>query len=77
MFPVLQENLRRRLREILEAYFRDNTQARILDENGNWNLLNPAPGESPFRIQEYLLSRAAAEYPEASRTGFTVRRSPP
>jgi polyphosphate kinase len=76
MFPVLQENLRRRLREILEAYFRDNTQARILDENGNWNLLSPASGESPFRIQEYLLSRAAAEYPETSRTGFTVRRSP-
>jgi polyphosphate kinase len=76
MFPVLQEDLRRRLREILEAYFRDNTQARILDENGDWTLLSPAPGESPFRIQEYLLSRAAAECPETSRTGFTVRRSP-
>jgi polyphosphate kinase len=76
MFPVLQEDLRRRLREILEAYFRDNTQARLLDKNGNWTLLSPAPEESPFRIQEYLLSRAAAEYPETSQTEFTVRRSP-
>ncbi|MDR1972644.1 MAG: polyphosphate kinase 1 [Treponema sp.] len=77
MFPVLSEPIRTRLRDSLEAYFRDNTQARLLDSGGNWTLQSPGPGESPFRVQEYLLSRAAAESPESARSEFTVRRSPP
>jgi polyphosphate kinase len=77
MFPVLQEDLREELRDILEAYFRDNCQARILESGGNWTLRAPAAGETPFRVQEYLLAQAAAEYPETARTEFVVRRSPP
>jgi polyphosphate kinase len=77
MFPVLQDDIRARLRETLEAYFRDNTQARLLGSSGDWTRLCPAPGEAPFRVQEYLLSQAAAEYPQTARTEFVVRRSPP
>lgn len=77
MFPVLQENIRARIRDTLEAYFRDNVQARLLESGGGWSRLCPAPGETPFRVQEYLLSRAAAEQPETARTEFVVRRSPP
>jgi polyphosphate kinase len=77
MFPVLQDDIRARLRDILEACFRDNTQARLLNPAGNWELQRPAPGEGPFRLQEYLLSGAKAESPEAARSEFVVRRPPP
>jgi polyphosphate kinase len=77
MFPVLQDDIRARLRNGLEAYFRDNTQARLLGPDGNWRLQSPAPGESPFRVQEYLLSISKAESPETARTEFLVRRPPP
>ncbi|MDR3147526.1 MAG: polyphosphate kinase 1 [Treponema sp.] len=77
MFPVLQDDIRQRLKHTLEAYFRDNTQAWSQERGGDWKRLGPAPGESPFRVQEYLLSRAAADSPETVRTEFTVRRSPP
>jgi polyphosphate kinase len=77
MFPVLQDDIRARLRDTLEAYFRDNTQARLLNSAGDWQLQSPAPGESPFRVQEYLLSGAKAESPEAARSEFVVRRPPP
>ncbi|MDR0622970.1 MAG: polyphosphate kinase 1 [Treponema sp.] len=77
MFPVLQDDIRARLKDTLEAYFRDNCQARLLGTAGDWTLLRPAFGEAPFRVQEYLLAQAAAEHPEAARTGFVVRRSQP
>jgi polyphosphate kinase len=77
MFPVLQDDIRERLKRSLESYFLDTTQAWVLDQTGEWKARRPAPGEGPFRIQEYLLSRAAAEYPESARTEFVVRRSPP
>jgi polyphosphate kinase len=79
MFPVLQEDIRTRLRDTLEAYFRDNTQAWQLGGDGLWSRLKPPPGEEPFGAQEYLLRRAAEaeEKPWASRREFIVRRSPP
>ncbi|MDR0399530.1 MAG: polyphosphate kinase 1 [Treponema sp.] len=76
MFPVLQDDISARLRDILDAYFRDNTQARILDSDGGWRFQRPGPGEEPFRVQEHLFSAAAAGYPEAVHTEFIVRRSP-
>jgi polyphosphate kinase len=77
MFPVLQDDIRARLKDTLEAYFRDNCQARVLESGGDWALRSPAAGEAPFRVQEYLLAQAAAEHPETVRTEFVVRRSPP
>jgi polyphosphate kinase len=79
MFPVLQEDIREELRDILEAYFRDNCQARVLGRDGIWTLRSPSPGEAPCRAQEYFLSRAreSAENPWATKQEFMVRRSPP
>jgi polyphosphate kinase len=76
MFPVLQDDIRARLREALAACFRDNTQARVLRPGGRWELQGPGPGESPFRLQEYLLAGSRAESPETSPTEFVVRRPP-
>jgi polyphosphate kinase len=89
MFPVLQEDCKRRVYEILDSYFKDNCQAWRLDADGVWSRLRAAPGEEPFRAQERFLAMAAkaaasgsALNPGASRSGFAgsefiVRRSPP
>jgi polyphosphate kinase len=81
MFPVLSEDLRRTIIEGLFSYFKDNTQAWLLDSSGAWARLEPDPGEKPFRIQAYFHSRAAKAH-ETETSGsangeFIVRRSPP
>ncbi|GHV49622.1 RNA degradosome polyphosphate kinase [Spirochaetia bacterium] len=70
MFPVQEESLRLELREILESYFRDNCQARLLDSSGNWKRLHPQNGEESFRVQARLLARAA----RSSAGGRTVKQ---
>jgi polyphosphate kinase len=80
MFPVLQEDCKRFVREILDSYFKDNCQAWLLNSGGAWSRLVPAPGEEPFRVQERLLAMAAksaAAGTAPARTEFIVRRSPP
>jgi polyphosphate kinase len=93
MFPILQEDIQEELRGILEAYFRDNVQARLLGSDGVWTRLSPSPGssqegntapprpggEEPFQAQEYFLSRTrkAADNSWAPKQEFIVRRSPP
>jgi polyphosphate kinase len=76
MFPVLREEIRDELYEILEAYFRDNTQSWSLDSGACWTRREPAGGESAFSAQEYFLGRAAAAASRviAARQDFTVRR---
>jgi polyphosphate kinase len=79
MFPVLQEDIRRRIFGILEAYFRDTSHARLLRNDGVWEAPEPLPGEEPFRVQEYLLALAGkdAGNPWAPKQEFIVRRGPP
>jgi polyphosphate kinase len=79
MFPVLQDDIRKKVFEILSAYFQDNCQAWILDSEGNWNRLCPVQGEKNFRVQAHFHSRAAQaqEHPGPARREFIVRRSPP
>jgi polyphosphate kinase len=79
MFPVFQADIKAQLRDILDAYFRDNRQARLLESDGSWRSLTPPQGEEPFSVQEYLLSQAAkaGENPWAPRQEFTIRRTPP
>jgi len=79
MFPVLQENLRKTVFEILSVYFRDNSNAWLLDSEGIWARIEPAQGEKAFRAQAHFLSMAAKlnteEHPVHG--DFIVRRSPP
>lgn len=57
VFPVAQQDLKRRLRdEILNAYLCDNTKARLLQPDGEY-LRAPKDGP-PFSAQEYLMSLA-------------------
>jgi polyphosphate kinase len=78
MFPVLDEGICRKLHDILESYFRDNCQARILGSDGVWTRLSPRKGEEAFRVQARFFSQAAAGANSARRIRqeFTVRRSP-
>ena len=79
MFPVLQDNLRKIVFETLNAYFRDNSQAWILNSEGVWKKLEPAPGEEAFKVQNFFHTRAAKahaeERPGRGRGEFIVRRS--
>jgi len=78
MFPLLQEDSRKAVSEILAAYFRDNCQAWLLDSNSAWKRLEPAADEEAFRVQAYFHSRAAKaqaeEHPGTARGEFIVRR---
>jgi polyphosphate kinase len=78
MFPVLQEDCKRLVYGILNDYFRDNCQAWVLKQDGNWSRLRPTAGEEPFRVQADFLTRAT-ESPMpagADPMEFIVRRSP-
>jgi len=78
MFPVLDGKIRAELIAMLNAYFHDNCQARVLDgPSGEWKRLEPFPGEKPFRAQEEMLSRAAGEADSQgpAKQEFVVRRS--
>jgi polyphosphate kinase len=78
MFPVLDEGMSRKLRDILESYFRDNCQARTLGSDGVWTRLSPRKGEESFRVQAHFFAQAAKGVNSAPRVRreFIVRRSP-
>jgi len=79
MFPILQEDLRKTVFEILSVYFKDNSNTWLLDSEGVWTRIEPGQGENAFRAQSYFLSRAAKLNTEGHpvRGDFIVRRSPP
>lgn len=53
--PVLDDNLRRYLKDVLlAAYLRDNTHARELKPDGSYERVKPSPGEEPFDSQMHF-----------------------
>ncbi|GHU04421.1 RNA degradosome polyphosphate kinase [Spirochaetia bacterium] len=76
MFPVLQEEIKNQVREILLAYFKDNSQSWELNSDGRWRRPETA-AEEKFRVQTSFLERAErASAPLISAPEFIVRRSP-
>ena len=56
MFPIEAQPLKKRiLREILPAYLKDNSRARILQSDGTYVRKRPQNGEASFRCQQELL----------------------
>jgi polyphosphate kinase len=83
MFPVLEEETRRFVFELLSSYFEDNTHAWFLDSQGAWFRMSGAGGE-PFRAQTRFLAMAdkaaslvSGESLLRDNTGFIIRRKPP
>ena len=79
LFPIQDEKLHARLRDILFDYFNDNCKSSILDSGGAWTHIKPEEGEKPFRVQKEMLSRAAmaSENQGTVKLDYNVRRSPP
>lgn len=75
--PIEDKKLACRAMEILEACFRDNTQAFLILPDGTSSPVVPSPGETPFRMQEYLQHQAkkhARTRERNSRTLFEPHR---
>jgi polyphosphate kinase len=61
LFPVSDPGLVRYLRDhVLEAYLRDNVQARRMLPDGTYERLRPKDGEAPFDAQAALLAAQVA-----------------
>lgn len=79
LFPLQDPDIRKRGRQILEAFFQDNVKGRVLQPDGSYVRRRP-DGVEPFRAQEHfaeLAQRAADAGEPANRKEFSVRRKPP
>ena len=61
-FPVTGKRLRDRLIQELEYYLRDNSQAWLLQSDGQYTHATPGPDEEPFAAQPALLDKLADEH---------------
>jgi polyphosphate kinase len=78
MFPVLQESLRAKIRDVLHWYFADNVKAHYLQRDGSWIRRSPGNGETPIRAQEILHDAEKKKvelFEQEPQREFTVRRS--
>jgi polyphosphate kinase len=53
MFPVYDERVKKQLKDILEAYLRDNVKARVLRSDGSYDRVTSA--DDAFRVQLSML----------------------
>lgn len=77
MFPLLQESIRKTVRDVLQLYFSDNVKSHCLQSDGSWVRRSPADGEAPVRIQEELYERERRRtelFEKLPQREFTVRR---
>lgn len=80
MFPVLDDSLRARVKDILGSYFRDNLKAHRLSPSGRWKRVESAEGEEAWSSQERLYEaslRKKALDEEPPERELLVRRKPP
>jgi polyphosphate kinase len=77
MFPVFNPSIKARVGHILDSYFNDNCQAHILEKDGVWKRLSPAPDEKPFKVQNYLdgWTRTLLGVSPETKNIFKVRHS--
>ncbi|MDR2182484.1 MAG: hypothetical protein LBN92_07385 [Treponema sp.] len=76
LIPLLDEKIKSEVKEILESYFRDNTQSWLLESSGVWKRLDAEGGE-PFDAQKYLAKRAARGEPRRQHEVVVRRGQPP
>lgn len=62
-FPVQDPVLRQRLRDELDTYLADNTQAWLLDAGAHYTRAQPATGAAPMAAQRRLMQEAGAIKP--------------
>ncbi len=60
LFPVEDQAIKHYIaHEILACYLKDNQKARILTSDGTYDRIVPAPGETPFSVQNYFLHHSS------------------
>lgn len=77
MFPVLDHDVFKEVKSILNTYFEDNTNAQVLKENGTWEPVKRNPDEKERRTQEILYKRYKRRAESANKEPkieFQVRR---
>ena len=77
MFPVLQEDIKKEILDMLELYFADNTKAHVLGSSGLWRRKARKPMEKRARAQAALQEREEKRFSlmeSRSRRDFKVRR---
>ena len=58
VFPIKDRGWAAEIRdEIIPAYWRDTSNAWELQSDGSYRRIEPAPGESPFDVHSWLISR--------------------
>jgi polyphosphate kinase len=65
LVPIEDANMRRRLIDILDTYFRDNQNAWELQPDGNYTRLKPDEGESAWRSQKIFYEQAIGALKQA------------
>lgn len=78
LFPIDSQAHKRRIRSILENYFKDNTNSWELRQDGSWERRKPNENQHPFRAQKYLADMAKLRAEESSlreKKALSVRRN--
>ena len=78
LFPIDNQVHKRRIRSILESYFKDNTQSWELQQDGSWERRSPNENQQPFGAQRYLAEIArlgAKEKILQEKKALNVRRN--
>jgi len=58
LFPVEDAALKKQIRDdMLEMYLKDTVNTHVLQSDGSYVRLRPAPGEAPFSVQDWFLAR--------------------
>ena len=58
VFPVLDEDLKKQVIEIVQIQLKDNKKAHILKQDGSYEKVKPLEGEKPLNSQEYFVKQA-------------------
>ena len=77
MFPILDPDCFNDVKSILESYFNDNTNAKILLPNGKWESVKRKKSEDLFNAQQALYKKYKKlddEKPKNTNVQFVVRR---
>ena len=77
MFPILDREVFKQVKNILNSYFEDNVSAQVLQESGDWIPVPRKNGENPYRVQEVLYQKYKKRFDSANKEhkiDFQVRR---
>jgi polyphosphate kinase len=74
--PVLQSDIKTKLRGILDTYLRDNVRAYRLTTDGSYELLSPPTPEQAYSAQDVLLAALTNDPSESSDTASAAIAEP-